>query len=147
MWGLARSAGQRGIIASGLAKVSGETPASVLTVGHEPHDVLFPKCAAIVHHGGAGTSDTSLRAGVPQILQPHFLDQFWYADKLAQIGVAPEALPSRGLSVSRLAKALEAAGSAAVKARAVEVGRDARAKTGADDLADLILKLAESAPL
>ena len=138
-------AGQRGIIAGGLAGETRELPASMLMAGREPHDLLFPNCAAVVHHGGAGTSDTCLRAGVPQILQPHFLDQFWYADRLAKVGVAPKALDARGLSGSGVAEALSVALADGMTARAREIGAEARAQTGADDLAALILKLASGA--
>ena len=133
-------AGQRGIIAGGLSARPSAAPQSMLMVGHEPHDLLFPRCAAVIHHGGAGTSDTCLRAGVPQIFQPHFLDQFWYANRLARIGVSPAPLPSRNLSAGQVAQALKFALSDECKVRANSLRREARTQNGAEDLARIILE-------
>ncbi|MEO9971215.1 MAG: glycosyltransferase [Hyphomonadaceae bacterium] len=133
-------AGRRGIIAGGLGTQIRSAPQSMLMVGREPHDVLFPRCAAVIHHGGAGTSDTCLRAGVPQILQPHFLDQFWYANRLEGIGVSPAPLPSRDLSAGQVAEALEIALSEECQVRANAIGCEARAQNGAEDLAQTILE-------
>ena len=135
--GLALS-GRRGIIAGSLAGERQGVPETVLMVGREPHNVLFPHCAAVLHHGGAGTADTCLRAGVPQILQPHFLDQFWYANRLARLGVAADALPARGLTAEHVAAGLEVALSADVHAAAQALGALAREQNGTDDLAELI---------
>lgn len=139
--GLAKT-GRRGLIAGGLSDQSKSLPSSMLMVGREPHDVLFPHCAAVLHHGGAGTSDTCLRAGAPQIVQPHFLDQFWYADRLARLGVAPASLPARGLSEGRVVEALQEALSDDCRGRARRLGCEAREQRGAEDFAQLILEAA-----
>src|SRR5262245_19496717 len=52
----------------------------VLMIGRVSHAALFPRCAAIVHHGGAGTTHTALAAGVPSIVVPHVADQYFWAD-------------------------------------------------------------------
>lgn len=51
------------------------------------HDVLFPQVAAVVHHGGAGTTATGARAGVPQIITPMGGDQFYWASRVVALGV------------------------------------------------------------
>jgi sterol 3beta-glucosyltransferase len=64
---------------------------------------LFPRCAAVVHHAGAGTTHTTLAAGAPSVPVPHVSDQFGWADDLQRLGVAPRALPRRALTAPRLA--------------------------------------------
>ena len=61
---------------------------SYFVAGALPHDHLFPHCAAVIHHGGAGTLDTASRAGCPQIILPQVLDQFWNAHTLTARSVA-----------------------------------------------------------
>jgi len=72
-------AGVRGVIASGWQGLSAsDVPDNVLVIDHAPHDWLFPKMAAVVHHGGAGTTAAGLRAGVPSVIVPTRGDQpFW----------------------------------------------------------------------
>ena len=69
-------AGCRAIIQKGWA---GMTPTSlpdeILLIGSAPHDWLFPRMAAVVHHGGAGTTSAGLRVGRPTVIVPFFGDQ------------------------------------------------------------------------
>jgi UDP:flavonoid glycosyltransferase YjiC (YdhE family) len=58
----------------------------------------------VVHHGGAGTTTTAARAGVPQVLVPHLLDQFYWAHRVAALGLGPPALPRARLSADALAE-------------------------------------------
>lgn len=78
----------------------------VLIVGDTPHHALFPHTAAVVHHGGAGTTAAALRAGVPQVLVPHIMDQFYWGHRLRAAKLAPAAVPVAELTVARLADAL-----------------------------------------
>lgn len=114
------------------------TGAGHFICGAVSHDQLFPRCAAILHHGGAGTVDTALRAGVPQLVQPHMLDQFWYAAGLKRIGVAGAALRSRGLDVEELTQALSIACAPATVDRSRQARALARSNDGADCLAMLV---------
>ena len=75
----------------------------VMVVSRTPHAQVFPQCAAVVTHCGAGTTQTTLKAGVPAIPVPHISDQFQWADELRRIGVAPAAVPRRRLTAARLA--------------------------------------------
>ena len=56
--------------------------------GYVPHSALLPRAAAVVHHGGIGTSAQALRAGVPQLVVPFFADQHDNAARLGRLGVA-----------------------------------------------------------
>jgi vancomycin aglycone glucosyltransferase len=103
-------AGRRRLLLSkGWAGIGGgNLPRSVMVVhGPMPHAKLFPRVAAVVHHGGSGTTAQALRAASPQVLVPHIMDQFYYAHRLRKLGIAPAGIPVRKLSASRLRDALE----------------------------------------
>ena len=61
-----------------------------LFVGDVSHDVLFPRVAAVIHHGGAGTTAAAARAGIPQVIAPMFGDQFYWASRIVALGVGTE---------------------------------------------------------
>ncbi|KAK3419850.1 hypothetical protein EUGRSUZ_G00612 [Eucalyptus grandis] len=60
--------------------------------GSIPYLWLFPKCAVAVHHGGSGSTAAALKAGIPQVICPFLLDQFYWAERMFWLGVAPEPL-------------------------------------------------------
>ncbi|XP_020250119.1 sterol 3-beta-glucosyltransferase UGT80B1 isoform X2 [Asparagus officinalis] len=60
--------------------------------GTLPYSWLFPRCAVVIHHGGSGSTAAALYAGTPQIICPFILDQFYWAERLYWLGVAPEPL-------------------------------------------------------
>lgn len=105
-----RQTRQRGILLTGWGGLSEmDLPDDVLKLESIPHDWLFPKVAAVVHHGGAGTTAASLRAGVPSIIVPFFGDQPFWGRRVAQLGVGPQPIPKNELTVERLASAIETA--------------------------------------
>ncbi len=83
-------------------------PDHVMQVDGIPHDILFPHMACVVHHGGAGTTHTAARAGVPQIVVPHLLDQFYWGRRVERMGLGAPALPRRKLDAEALAARIEA---------------------------------------
>lgn len=88
---------------------TGATPCfgdDVLVVDTVPHDWLFPQMAAIVHHGGAGTTVAALRAGVPSSIVWHNVDQPAHARRCAALGVGPLGFAKSTLTVDRLARLL-----------------------------------------
>jgi sterol 3beta-glucosyltransferase len=103
-------AGRRGVIVGGeeTARLAAGR-ADVLVVPQAPHDWLLPRVAAAVHHGGAGTTGASLRAGAPTIVVPFAADQFFWGRRVAALGVGPPMIPRRALSPERLAEALQTA--------------------------------------
>lgn len=107
----AGASGRRVLLSKGWAGFGGDSlPPSVKVVsGPMPHAKLFPRLAAVVHHGGSGTTSAALRAGVPQVIVPHFLDQYYFAHRLEVLGIAPAAIPVRKLDSERLARAIDAA--------------------------------------
>ena len=101
--------GCRALISRGWAGLGeGALPEGVMALDPVPHPSLFPRLAAVVHHGGAGTTHTAARAGVPQILVPHVLDQFYFARRVVALGIGPPAIARTRLSVERLAGTLGA---------------------------------------
>lgn len=121
-------AGRRGVL-QGLAEPGGRGGSPhILHVGRLPHDRIFPRCAAVVHHGGAGTTQTAVVAGVPMVVVPHVADQFWWAGLLERRGVASRPLPRTRLDAARLAERVEAALDPAMAARASELGSRVRAE-------------------
>ncbi|GAA4932486.1 glycosyltransferase [Streptomyces coeruleoprunus] len=85
-------AGVRAVVQAGWAGLSGRGD-DVLAIGDVPHDWLFPRTAAVVHHAGAGTTAAGLRAGVPALPVPVMADQPFWASRLYRLGVAPRPLP------------------------------------------------------
>lgn len=101
--------GCRALISSGWAGLGGVSlPESVLVIDPVAHQTLFPRVAAVVHHGGAGTTHSAARAGVPQIVLPHVLDQFYFARRVEDLGVGPRGIARRKLTVEKLTELLEA---------------------------------------
>jgi vancomycin aglycone glucosyltransferase len=90
-----RAIGRRAVIAGGWASLDRHIREAddVLTVDNVPHSLIFPRVAAAVHHGGAGTTTAAARAGVPQMLLPHILDQYYWAHRVEVLGLGPPALP------------------------------------------------------
>ncbi len=86
--GAARAVGRRIIVSRGWADLEliDDAP-DCMAVGDVSHDVLFPRVAAVVHHGGAGTTAAAARAGVPQVVTPMFGDQFYWASRIVDLGL------------------------------------------------------------
>ena len=101
-----RKTGQRAVVATGWAKLPMETSDQMLVVESVPHDWLFPRVAAAVHHGGSGTTGAALRAGVPSVVVPYFFDQPLWAQRVARLGVGARPLPRSKLTAGRLAAAV-----------------------------------------
>jgi vancomycin aglycone glucosyltransferase len=105
----AAKAGVRLLLSSGWSGLGGENlGSSVHLVGPVSHGLLFPRLAGSVHHGGAGTTAASARAGIPQLLVPHAFDQFVFAHHVHQRGLGPRPFPKHALTVDRLAAGLRA---------------------------------------
>jgi sterol 3beta-glucosyltransferase len=103
-------AGRRGILVRGpyLAR-NASLPDGVIAVDPLPFDWLFPRLAAAVHHGGAGTTAAALRAGVPSVVVPAIADQPFWARRVQALGVGPAPIPRSRLSAERLADAIRVA--------------------------------------
>jgi UDP:flavonoid glycosyltransferase YjiC (YdhE family) len=136
-------AGVRAVVQSGWADL-GPTGDEILVVGDLPHDWLFPRTAAVVHHAGAGTTGAGLRAGVPAIPVPVLVDQPFWADRLHRLGVAPDPLPLPELTADTLADALRSClDRPSYRDRATELAHRIRADDGPAVVLSLITQLAD----
>ncbi|KNY26161.1 glycosyltransferase [Pseudobacteroides cellulosolvens] len=88
----------RFVISRGWANLTAQKNENVYFVDYVPHVKLFPKMSMTIHHGGAGTTHTSAKAGVPQILVPHALDQYYWADRIYKLKLGPKPLQRRKLT-------------------------------------------------
>ena len=95
-----------------------------------PHNWLFPHMAGIIHHGGAGTTAEALKAGVPSFITPLAVDQFFWGEKVYQLGVSPRAVPQRELTLEKLVNALEEMKEERMKEAAQILGEELRAEDG-----------------
>jgi sterol 3beta-glucosyltransferase len=143
-----RRAGQRGVLQTGWGAL-GEVPRSdrVFPVGPVPHDWLFPRVAAAVHHGGAGTVAAALRAGVPSVLVPFMADQPFWARRVFARGAAPAPIPRQRLTAERLAAAVRSAVTdPETRRRAAELGAKVRADDGVARAVEVFERCARQLP-
>ncbi len=141
-----QQAGQRGVLAtgwSGMAQMA-DLPPEIFMLESAPHAWLFPQMAAVVHHGGAGTTAAGLRAGVPSIVIPHSNDQFAWGRRVAELGVGARPIPRKGLTAERLAEAMGVVGQAAVREAARVLGEKIRRENGAQKAAEIIVRSLET---
>ena len=129
-----------GVLATGWSGLSAEIalPPEVYRLDSAPHSWLFPRMAAVVHHGGAGTTAAGLRAGVPSVLIPHGNDQFAWGRRVHELGVGTRPIPRKRLTVAALADALTAVREPDLRAAATDLGRRIRTEDGAETAARLI---------
>lgn len=127
---LART-GRRGLLVRGGGALgAGPVPPSAMLIDEAPHDALLPLVAAVIHHGGAGTTAAALRAGLPSTICPFFGDQPFWGRQVARLGAGPPPLDRKRLSVESLAAAIAAMGGAAIRQRAAALGALIRAEDG-----------------
>jgi sterol 3beta-glucosyltransferase len=125
--------GQRGVLLTGWGGIARlPTSARVFYVDDVPHSWLFPRMAAVVHHGGAGTTAAGLRAGVPSLITPFAAgDQYAWADRVVKLGVGPRMTDNKGLTAEKLAQAIHTAVTdSALRARTAAMGERIRAENG-----------------
>ncbi len=104
-----RRADVRGIISSGWARIDGTDTDNTITIPAVPHGWLFPRMAAVVHHGGAGTTAQGFRSGVPCVICPFIGDQPGWAEKSVALGIGAPPVPRKRLTAERLAQSIRLA--------------------------------------
>jgi vancomycin aglycone glucosyltransferase len=103
----ARALGRRAILLRGWADLTlVDNAADCIAIGEVNHQALFKRVAAIVHHGGAGTTHAATRGGAPQVLIPQHYDQYYWAGRVEQLGIGI-ADPTSAPTVDSLTSALE----------------------------------------
>ena len=128
---LARSGHRAVLIGPGCGNRPARLGGSVFTAEDVPHDWLFPQMTAVVHHGGAGTTAAVLRAGVPGVVVPFFMDQPFWGRRMAGLGVSPPPVPRKKASADRLGAALRVAtGDDTMRRRSARLAEQIRAEDG-----------------
>ena len=134
----ARLAGCRAIIQAEIERPSNDR---LLFVRRTPHQLVFPRCAAVVHHCGAGTTHTTLGAGTPSVPVPHVSDQFAWAGELHRLGAAPQMLRRTKWNAKTLAARItEVIADPRMKNAAMAMSARMQRDNGPETAADLIEK-------
>jgi UDP:flavonoid glycosyltransferase YjiC (YdhE family) len=134
---------QRALLFSGWGGLHKEDlPDSMFMIDSTPHDWLFLRLAAVVHHGGAGTTAAGLRAGVPSIVIPFLIDQPFWGQRIYKLRVGPAPIPRSKLTVDRLAHAIqESVTNTAMRQRAAELGAKIQAEDGIANAVEIIQQI------
>jgi sterol 3beta-glucosyltransferase len=132
--------GQRGIVLTGWGGMRAlSTPENVFVIESAPHVWLFPRMAAVVHHGGAGTTAEGLRAGAPTVIVPFIVDQLFWGKRVTALGAGPAPIPHKKLTVGKLSGAIRAAVTdTKMKQSAARLGEAIRAEDGAGTAVSII---------
>jgi UDP:flavonoid glycosyltransferase YjiC (YdhE family) len=103
----ARSAGVRAVISKRRENSdAGQYGEDVFFISGYPHTELFPKMAAAVHHGGAGTTASAAISGVPQVIVPHIMDQYYWGDRIQRSNLGPKPIWRTRLTADNLGSAI-----------------------------------------
>lgn len=120
-------AGVRALVSKGWGGLGseGNVPDNVYMLENTPHDWLFPRVSAVVHHGGAGTTAIGLKCGKPTMIVPFFGDQPFWGAMVGKAGAgAKEPIPYKHLNADRLAEGIKQCLSLEAKANAEKLARD-----------------------
>lgn len=135
--------GLRGIVATGWGGIApGDAPSDdVLMVEGAPHDLLFPRCSAVVHHGGAGSTAAGLRAGRPSLVVPFLGDQPFWGSRVHALGAGPPPLAPTRLGRDLADRLARLVGAPNYARRAADVGERIRAEDGLGEATRVIEEL------
>ncbi|HEV7323923.1 MAG TPA: glycosyltransferase [Bosea sp. (in: a-proteobacteria)] len=133
-----RAQGQRAVLLRGWAELGPIDDADdCFVIGDVNQQALFPRMAAVMHHGGAGTTTAATRAGAPQVIVPQIVDQPFWAGRVAGLGIGA-AHDGPTPSFESLSAALATALAPGTGTRAPAVARTIRSD-GAEVAAKLLL--------
>jgi sterol 3beta-glucosyltransferase len=135
-----RRSGQRGVLATGWSGLSeiDNIPEEIFILESAPHSWLFPRMAAVIHHGGAGTTAAGLRAGVPGIIVPHSNDQFAWGRRVYELGAGPKPISRKNLTAEKLSGAIKFALTKETRNAAKDLGIRIQSENGAETAAKII---------
>lgn len=135
-----QQAGLRGIIATGWGGLeTRDLPATILKIDQAPHDWLFPRVAAVVHHGGAGTTAAGLRAGRPTVICTFIADQPFWGQRVHELGAGSQPIAHKKLSVQNLTAALrDVTSNRAIRQNAAALGEKIRQENGVEHTVAMI---------
>ncbi|KAG5930355.1 hypothetical protein E4U42_001870 [Claviceps africana] len=103
-----QKAGVRALVSRGWGGFGRDkAPDNVFMLDNTPHDWLFPRVKACVHHGGAGTTAIGLKCGLPTMIIPFFGDQYFWGSMMGKSGAGPEPVPYKHLTSDKLAQGIK----------------------------------------
>lgn len=133
---------RRAIFGRGWSTVA-DLPPNFHVVGDVPHAWLLPRCAMAIHHGGSGTTHSACAAGVPSIILPTVADQYFWAQHMADLGIAKHVLRMHSLSAKNLRAAIAFAATASPQDRARVLGEKMRKEDGVSAAVEVIEAIAQ----
>lgn len=134
------SAGVRAILATGWGGLEAiEVPDSIYVIESAPHDALFKRVSAVVHHGGAGSTAAGLRAGKPTLICPLAVDQPFWGNRVHELGCGPKPLHQKKLTGDKFGDRLrDLVTNEGYKFRALEVAEDIALEDGVGEAVKII---------
>jgi UDP:flavonoid glycosyltransferase YjiC (YdhE family) len=136
-----QNANVRAVISSGWAGISAtdRTIKNVFFTTHVPHLQLLPFVKCAVHHGGAGTMHCCCHCGIPQVIIPHMLDQYFWGNRVHRLGLGPKPINRKSLTAKKLAEAITIATTSPLLQRcAKKMSESIRNNAGTDEIINLI---------
>jgi len=116
-----------------------KVPDSVFLIDSIPHSWLFPRVAAVVHHGGASTTAAGLKAGIPSVIVPFYGDQPFWGQCIAKLGVGPKPIPRSKLTVERLENSIKVMlTNKDMRQRAAQLGQQIQTEDGIASAVEII---------
>jgi vancomycin aglycone glucosyltransferase len=143
----AHAVGRRLILAGGWAGLDRHVTDAdeVLAVRAVSHEAVLPRVAVAIHHGGAGTTTAAARAGVPQVILPHILDQYYWAHRVERLGLGPRSLPVELVTADMLTDRIDIAlTDARIRDRAAALAPAIAARNGVTAAVDHLERIAQS---
>jgi vancomycin aglycone glucosyltransferase len=137
----ARALGRGALLVGGWAGLDRyvEEADDVVAVATVPHRLVLPRVAVAVHHGGAGTTHAVARAGVPQVVLPHILDQFYWAHRVERLGLGPRPVPVGIVNADVLTDRIAAAlADPSIRQAAAVLGQAIASRNGVEDGVDAV---------
>lgn len=143
-----KATNQRGIFCGGWSEIDDfqpEEPSKFLLIKEAPHELLLSKCKLAIHHGGAGTTGASCRAGIPTLIYSVIFDQPFWAFRMAQLGIGPiDPIPLKDFNVGHLVQSIKFCLGEGPQLKAKELSEKLLAEDGVENGLRLFLDYANS---
>ena len=138
-----RAARQRVILLSGWGSaLASNTEGSVINIDSAPHNWLFPRCKAVIHHGGAGTTGAVFRSGIPQLIIPHGMDQLFWGKQAALLGAGASPIEINKLSETILASAIHQIEQPNMRLQAQRISKEIQGEDGVGEAVHIVERYA-----
>lgn len=116
-----------------------DLPGGIFAAGPIPHNWLLPRCSGVIHHGGFGTTAAGLRAGIPTLVIPHVIDQFYWGQRIYELGVGPKPIRRTDLDAKKLVGAITSlVQDNELKNNATRLGNKVRSEKGLENAVRII---------